>query len=147
MKKVVSVLLAVLMIFSVFSATVAFAEGEESQTTYTVNFVDYNNDYISSAVYQAGEKVVVPPNPTRASDEKADYIFKGWAVKDSGSDTLYHSNTIPNATADVTYIAVYGEQLKEDIPNLMQFFRSIFARINAIFEYFARIFSREWPKN
>lgn len=143
MKKVIALLLSVLMIFSVFGMTVAFAADEETgeKTTFTVIFKDYDGSVISEAQYNLGDRVEVPDNPEREATDEVKYIFAGW---ENGIDgEKYYKGTIPNATRDVTYTATYGEQDADPVPTFWQLIRSVFARINAILEYLTRIFTKK----
>lgn len=145
MKKALSLLLSVLMIFSCMSVAV-FAEDEvpAPAANYTVKFVDWNGTVLQSSTVAHGAIVAAPANPTRTSDnKKVEYIFKGWSA--DGGNTLYHAGTIPVATEDVTYTAIYAENNKSDTLTFWELVRSIFARINQIFEYFAEIFGRDNP--
>lgn len=150
MKKVIAMLLSVLMIFSAFGV-LACAENEDGASkNYVINFVDYNGETLKSVEVAENAIVKAAANPSRASDyddsgkELTRYVFKGWAVlNEDGSfdaNKTYHENTIPVATADVTYIAVYSSQDVSSNQTLLQFIRSVFYRINLIFEYFFRIF-------
>lgn len=147
MKKTLSFILAILMLFSTCSV-LAFADDEEiPDGMFAITFADYDGRVIETRYVAAGNRVKAPENPTRASVEsqdnlyRYDYTFKGWSA-DSGK-TLYHQNTIPEATENVIYYAVYSEQRSEIKPlTLMKLIQSIFARINAIFEYFSRIFTK-----
>lgn len=139
MKKVISVLLAVLMIFSVFGMTLAYAE--EEKDTYTITFVDYDGTVIKTVVVEDGEAVEAPEYPTREDTEDIKYIFKGW--KAEGSDELYHKNTIPAAEEDTTYTAVYSEQKIEPTTSFFALIRSIFERFNILIEYFFRVFGKK----
>lgn len=146
MKKALSLLLSVLVIFSCMSVAV-FAEDETPAPSvyYTIKFVDWDGKKIGEDVIaRKGDVVPAPANPTRTSDnKKVEYIFKGWSS--DGGKTIYHAGTIPVATEDVTYTAIYAENNKSDNLTFWELVRSIFARINQIFEYFAKIFGRDNP--
>ena len=145
MKKALSLLLSVLMIFSCMSVAVFAEDGTlVPPTSYTILFVDWDGTVLESKVVKAGDIVTAPANPTRTSDnKKIEYIFKGWSSDDG--KTIYHAGTIPIATEDVTYTAIYAENNKSDIITFWELVRSIFARINQIFEYFNEIFGRNNP--
>lgn len=143
MKKALSVFLAVLMIFSVFGATVAFAAEEEEKTYYTVTFIyiQGNNEEITEIRRVAeGETVIAPNYPVRSDSSKVRYTFKGWQAE--GDPKLYHQNTIPPVTADVTYVAVYSEQpINEETLSFLSVITYIFSQFNRIFEKLAEYFS------
>lgn len=134
MKKIIAVLLSVLMLFSVFGATVYAAEGDY----YTVKFVDFDGTELGSRQVIHGGIISAPENPSRENTEEVEYIFKGWS-SDEGK-TVYSANTLPLATADVTYTAVYAENEVGNYQTFWGFVKSIFERINMIFEYFYKIF-------
>lgn len=143
MKKTLAVILAVLMLFTTVSF-LAFAEDGEEKSYYNIEFVDYDGTSIKKMQAEKGSIVPGPANPTREATDDYEYTFKGWSA--DGGKTLYFQNTIPIATADVTYTAVYSETEKQDLLTFWGFIASIFRRINMIYEYFYKIFSRglEW---
>ena len=63
---------------------------------YTVKFVDYDDSIISERIYNANEKIAIPSNPVRESDETYNYKFAGWDKEIS-----------MEAVSDVVYKAVY----------------------------------------
>ena len=142
MKKTIAILLSVLMILPTLGVLTVFADdaGDEPAETYTIVFEDYDGKVLKTAVLARGSEVRAPENPTREATETVEYIFKGWSA--DGGETIYHASTIPLATADVTYVAVYSEQKIPEYLTFWEFVASIFARINAVFEYFYRIFTR-----
>ena len=146
MKKIIAVLLSVLLLFSALSV-VSFAEGEvEEKPIYKITFVDYDGTPLGSRQVPQGGIISAPENPARAEDKenKIEYIFKGWS-SDGGAPT-YSGNTLPLATADVTYTAVYAENKKGDNLTFWQLVASIFARINKIFEYFNKLFDFDFNR-
>ena len=150
MKKVISVLLSMLMIFSMVGV-MAFAEdAENSGNTVvdkaTVTVIFYDEDGVTKL-----EEIRLEPNeelstkiknPEKADTETTRYIFKGWQAKDG---TIYYQSTLPTPTeADenttIEYVAVYS---KEDLTQRQTFWNlieSIFERFNLLFQYFAEIF-------
>ncbi|MCM1364255.1 MAG: surface glycoprotein [Faecalibacterium sp.] len=143
MKKVIAVLLSVLMIFSAFGMTCAFAADETADSKeYTVVFLDYDGRIVSADRYAEGEKIAVPENPERAATEEYKYIFRSW-IGDDG-EIVYRNSEI-YASKDVTYTADYGEVDNAETPTFWKLVQSLFARINAIFEYISRIFTKS-PK-
>ena len=142
MKKVLSVFLAALMIFSVLG--VVFASAEEGDV-YTIIFYDEDGTLIATRDVQYYGVVKAPENPSKANEINADgktvvYTFEGWTDRESG--IVYHASTIPVATKNTAYYAKYSASTEEEGQTLMAFIRSIFARINIIFEYFYRLFNR-----
>lgn len=144
MKKALSLLLSVLMIFSCMTVAVFAEDKTPAPSYYTIQFVDWDGTVLQSGPYSHGEVVTAPANPTKASEDKnVEYVFKGWSA--DGGNTIYHAGTIPIATGDVTYTAVYAENKKSSNLTFWQLVQSIFARINKIFEYFNEIFGRNNP--
>lgn len=143
MKKIIAVLLSVLMLFSTVSA-VCFAadETEEPMTYYTITFVDHDGTVLGTRKIVEGGIIDAPENPVRANTKEVEYTFKGWSA-DGGKNT-YAPKTLPRATGDITYTAIYAEE-RLDADNGLTFWKliqSIFARINMIFEYFFNIFEK-----
>lgn len=141
MKKIIAVLLSVLMLFSAFSI-VCFAEEETPETYYTISFLDYDGTVLGTRKIVENGVVDAPENPSRENTKEVEYIFKGWSADDGA--TVYAPKTLPIATADVTYTAVYAEDVIEDTFTFWNFVQSIFDRINLIFEYFFRLFDMTW---
>ena len=137
MKKTLALILAVLVAFSMLTVATFAADGD----LVSINFVDDDGKEIASYQVAIGENVVpyVPANPEKESTETTKYTFAGWVSSFDGE--TYFANTIPNAAFDVTYKAEYSEKDISGNQTLLQFFRSIFERINLIFEYFATIFN------
>ena len=137
MKKTLALILAVLVAFSMFTVA-TFAADED---LVTVEFVDDDGKVIDTFHVAAGEIITarVPANPEKADTETTRYTFKGWVSSVDGE--TYYQNTIPAADYDVTYTASYSTKDISGNQSLLAFFRSLFERINLIFEYFATIFN------
>lgn len=157
MKKALSILLSVLIIFSV--SCIAFAEDVTvADPPITINF------YVDGVLKQTikvseGDKatpsyvVEAIGNPEKEADETATYTFDGWVPCDENgaaveSDIKYYSGTFPahslkdgETTSVYNYCATFvAEEIDNENVTLWKFIESIFARINSIFEYFAKIF-------
>lgn len=142
MKKALSVLLSMLMIFSMVGV-MAFAEGEiESEATVHVVFYDEDeqtilHDLMVKPGQHLGPLVV---NPEKAETETTRYIFKGWKGEDG---EVYYDSTLPDPTGEDTEIIYVAEYSTEDLTQRQTFWNlieSIFERLNLIFQYFAEIF-------
>jgi ribosomal protein L21E len=66
---------------------------------YTVEFKDWDGSIISTSTYHYGDKVIVPADPTRESEDASTYIFVGWdkEVVDCEGNAVY------TAVYDVLY--------------------------------------------
>lgn len=152
MKKALSVLLAVLVAFSMCSV-VAFADADSADPTpITVKFI--NDGYVIAEVMVKEGDILTPDtpdNPKKESTETTKYVFEGWQAQDEEgnilSEELYQKSTIPSpylaegeTTKTICYVAVYTEKGIAGNQSLLQFIASIFERLNMIFEYFAKIF-------
>lgn len=147
MKKALSLILAILVAFSMF-AVVAAAEGETADdlsNTVKVTFVISEDPLVEEVVYlKRGEPLTqyTPENPVKQNTDTTRYTFKGWRSEADGQ--IYYKSTIPTpdeSTYQITYTAVFSE---EDISGRQSFWNlieSIFERINKIFEYFAIVFN------
>lgn len=62
---------------------------------YTVTFKDWNGTVLSAKIYQYGDKVTAPGDPTRAADKTYTYTFAGW------------DKAVVNCAGNVTYTATY----------------------------------------
>lgn len=80
------------------------AEVSEYELQYTVEFVHtLSKDVLSTNTYKYNAKVTAPDDLSVPG-----YTFGGWSVSPSDSDvTVYSKDTIPAATADTTYYAVF----------------------------------------
>lgn len=139
MKKTLAVLLAVLVALSALSVA-AFAADK------TVKFMDEDTE-LAAVQFTVGAgdlSPFVPENPTKESNGKYTYTFKGWQLDGDKSGKLYQKGTIPNpAESDpdtIIYNAVYAQQEIYENQTFWQFVESIFARINSIFRRLAQIF-------
>lgn len=76
---------------------------------YTVSFVS-NGVTISSSVYNHGQTINIPANPTKPSTDDKVYTFDKW----SGSDgsTLTSGQTI-TATKTITYTAIFTSSIRQ----------------------------------
>lgn len=152
MKKTLAMLLAVLVALSMFSVaafaedsvateagkvTVIFKVEADAKDYKTIIFDVTGNDSITS---------LVPENPTKASDGKYDYTFKGWVIEGDESGNIYYKDSIPTPTAEdagktITYIAAFKTEPVKKTQTFWNFIESIFERINLIFRYFENIFA------
>ncbi|MBQ5968667.1 MAG: InlB B-repeat-containing protein [Clostridia bacterium] len=138
MKKLIAVLLAVLMLFSVISI-IAAAEDEET-VTYLVVFKDHDGTVLSEQTVESGKYPTQPTPPTRPQDEDGTtYVFTGWYS--SADHQTYKAGTVPVVKEDVTYTATYQASAAEEVgTTLLSFFASIFSRTSRIFEQITKIF-------
>ncbi len=147
MKKALSLVLAILVAFSMFAVVAAAADETTDDLTNTVKvtFVISEDPLVEEVVYlKRGEFLTqyTPENPVRQDTDTTRYTFKGW--KSSIDGQIYYKSTIPTpdeSTVAVTYTAVFAE---EDISGRQSFWNlveSIFERINLIFKYFAIVFN------
>lgn len=140
MKKALSLALALLVAFSMFSV-VAAAAGE----TVKVTFIISEDPFVAEVVeVQPGTVMTpyTPANPERADTETTRYTFKGWRSSLNGN--LYFESSIPTPDGSVSEIVYTAEFSEKDISgnqSFWNFVESIFERINLIFEYFAAIFN------
>lgn len=161
MKKTLALILTVLVAFSMFTFA-TFAEETTDDILVTVEFVDGNGAVIVTEHLKPGAalKPIVPENPVKEDTAEHKYTFEGWVsnipgdVDANNEPNLYYQNTVPNlpnaeemkeiyaANSDfkVVFTATYLEEDVKAGQNLLQFFKSIFDRINLIFQYFATIF-------
>lgn len=158
MKKTLALVLTLLVAFSMF--TVAASALTDTNPDDNIRFV-YQSETeteIIKGIYVApvAENVVayvelkyVPEAPTSFVREDAEtgknyeYTFKGWKSS-ADPDNLYYNSRIPVPTEGqklVVYEAQYVVEEAEVTQNFWQFVKSIFERINILFEYFATIFN------
>lgn len=138
MKKTLALILAMLVAFSMFSVAAVATDNLVS-----VQFVDYDGKEIRSASVTIGDSIsaYAPADPVRENTDKAEYTFAGWKSNNPEDTKVYSKYQLPAATENVIYTATYSEEKVTAGQNLLQFFRSIFERINLIFQYFATIFN------
>lgn len=141
MKKALSIVLSMLMIFSMVGvmafaedatkATYVFKNGEEVVATVVVD----PNEVNTLAPY-------LPANPVKEDTEDIRYTFKGWLGEDG---ELYYQSTVPAPKAEdagktITYVAQFAEEDISGRQSLWNFIESLFERLNLLFEYFAKVF-------
>ena len=90
---------------------------------YTVIFKDYNGNIIFEAIYNYGDVVEVPADPSRDG-----YVFIGWdnEVVDCVADAVYTAQYVAEGTikyeeanGEITITGVYGNPTSLIIPNLI----------------------------
>lgn len=152
MKKALALLLSVLMIFSAFGMTLAFAADDEigEAVKCTVKFLNADKTLVEAVEVNYDEAPIAPENPTMENSvdkngKEYQYIFKGWCAYDEKTGTTdtskyYQRTTFDKVQADAAFIAVYSKQEVTENITFWGLVQSIFARINMIFEYFAKIF-------
>lgn len=151
MKKALSVLLSVLVLFSMVGI-MATAEGESERVTvyFYVDGVEYYKIEALSGVnfvdrLQNGEQKL--EEPAKAPTETTEYTFKYWEkcnINENGelipTGEITYTGNVPPAYEDTYYVAVFAEEEIKENQSLWAFIRTIFERINMIFEYFAEVF-------
>ncbi len=155
MKKALSVILSVLVIFSMFGMVAAAApEGYVNTGLVTIEFqvdgVVYKTiktepelNFVNRVVAGGDAELGIPE---KASTETTRYIFECWRNKANDHET--QTGNIPAVQKDnegyypqkVVYEAVFAEEDIIENQTFWAFVQSIFARINMIFEYFAKVF-------
>lgn len=166
MKKALSVILAVILMFSAVSV-MAFAEDgtEATPAMVTVKFywdaADLDGEAKNVVQIAAGENLVEhfniydcrPEVPVKESTETTKYTFDCWEEYTLGTDGKWiatgktaYTGTLPAIPEDaedgseIIYVATYyEEEIKENV-SFWALIASIFARFNVIFEYFAKVF-------
>ena len=166
MKKVVSILLAALMLVSCFGM-MAFAEGEaeavEKVYASVIYLIPGNGE---AEEVQIGPKEVVKGEPISAAEMEAwlfdmprefkydynitedgytrtetrTYTFKGFSKQGEEGDTLYYFGSTGPIEENTVFVAEYKITDTVDNVTFWEFIQSIFARFNVIFRYFAEIF-------
>lgn len=156
MKKALSIVLSVLVIFSMFSMAVSAAPGEDyNENIVTITFKVEGEVYkeikvmpgalFNEYLIEGGVAELVPP--TKASTETTKYIFRCWVNEADGSEG--QPGTFPAAPkaeegetqiTQVTYVADFTPVDIIENQTFWAFLQSIFERINKIFEYFAKVF-------
>lgn len=69
----------------------------KSYINYTVEFRDWNGNFISVKIYHWGDAVTAPADPVRAANETYTYAFAGW------------DKEVVACAGDATYTATYSE--------------------------------------
>lgn len=141
MKKALSIVLSLLVIFSVFSC-VAFAA---SDATVTVQFVS-DGKVLKTDSLHAGDAIIAPANPSKAATETTEYTFVGWTEDENGEGKVYQASNlglVSDDLADGTVITYYAKFAEGEVvvrQTFWNFIESLFERINLLFEYFAAVF-------
>ena len=75
------------------------AEYKTNKVLYTIKFINWNNEVISSGSYGYGDLVLIPNNPTKQDDLEYTYKFIGW-------DKEVNDECLGNATYKAQYTAI-----------------------------------------
>ena len=155
MKKALSVILSVLVIFSMFGVAAAAADDDGLVTVKFVIREEGKEDVVLRQLQVAPglnfvDRIVAGGDaevgvPTKESTDTTEYIFKGWL--DKNNERVFTANIPAVSQADydkgvreVVYVADFAEQDIKENQSFWAFVQSIFERINMIFEYFAKVF-------
>lgn len=144
MKKALSLVIALLMTFSMFGVMASAAE-DDTAPIKIIFIVDGN--VVKEISVQEGTILTqyAPEDPVKPDTDTTRYIFKGWQTE--GDDNLYYQATFPVATLngaetrEIIYTAVFSEQDLSGRQSLWNFIESLFERLNLLFEYFATVFN------
>ena len=86
--------------FTISNVSMDYIEVDEGAArTASVVFQDWDGTVLSSAIYNYGDAVTAPANPSRPSDGKYEYFFNGW------------DKTVVNCDGDAVYTATYTTSL------------------------------------
>ena len=110
-KKPVSILLAVLMVISLFVAVPITAS---AAATYTVTWKNWNGTVLETDenVAEGATPTYDGETPVRPEDMNATYTFSAW---DDGTTTYLIGEEFPPVTGDVTYKAEYTADIKNSL--------------------------------
>lgn len=87
--------------FNISNVSLSYVEVNEGAVrTGKVVFKDWDGTVISSRVYNIGDAVAVPANPTRPANNQYTYYFAGW------------DKPVVNCNGDAVYTATYTTTLK-----------------------------------
>ena len=153
MKKALALLLSIIAVFSMFGVVACAEEKVDPSNLVAVMFCvkeeNGNEKVLEIGYYKAGEILEedkFPAHPVKESTATTEYIFKGWRCSLDGE--LYYMNgpyaiseTAKNGDS-IRFVAEYSEKEITATQSFWNFVESVFARINMIFQYFAKIF--EW---
>lgn len=145
MKKVLSVILTAVMLFSVVAVAFTASADFEIPVIYIIEFYNEDNVLISTERYPEGFEFGAAAKrlePDSYKDEDGvTHYFKGWRSSVTGE--VRTSSKLPSARYNVEYYAVYETQDNSGNQTFLQFIQSIFHRINMVFEYIWTIFFSE----
>ncbi|MBO7502427.1 MAG: InlB B-repeat-containing protein [Paludibacteraceae bacterium] len=90
-----------------------YAKWELAVVYHTITFNDYNGTQLQTGNVAENTKPSVT-DPTRADDDDnyLSYEFVGWRSSVVEDENIYTTAELPNATAEVTYTAVYDEYFR-----------------------------------
>lgn len=148
MKKTLSIVLAMLMIFSTMGV-MAFAQDEAQKVTYIFKNGDNTVATVTVVDSISAQELIpnIPASPVKEDTETTRYTFKGWKLEGDDSGALYYQTTIPvpadmpeGAASPYVFVAEFSEEDISGRQSFWNFIESIFERLNMIFAYFAEIF-------
>ncbi len=163
MKKALSVILAVILMFSTLSVMSFAEDAAQTEDMVTVKFywdaADIGGEAKNVVKIAENDNLVeyfsaygYPDTPVKESTETTKYTFKYWEEYRLGTDGKWfatgnqgYSGTLklPEDAKngdEVVFVAVfYEEEITENV-SFWALIASIFARFNEIFKYFAKVF-------
>lgn len=143
MKKALSVILSVLVIFSMLGMAVSAADDGLVNIQFVIREEGKEDVVLKELNVAPGINIVSQladlEDPVKEPADGVEYIFKCWENAANGHQTST-SNIPPAGETDVVYVAVFAEQEIRENQSFWAFIESIFERINMIFEYFAKVF-------
>ena len=150
MKKALSIVLALLVAFSMFGVMAFATTGEttEAEPPITVIFKVDGEVYRELKV-NSGDFITlyIKEYPAKEETDTTRYTFEGWMTE--GDETLYKGySALPaptlaegETTKTIVYEAVFYEEDLSERQSFLNFIEILFERLNTLFEYFATIFN------
>jgi hypothetical protein len=84
-----------------------------SRKVYVVKFIDNDGTEWNRLHLYEGEAITVPANPSKVSDARYDYPFKGWSTVGTNLNNENVEEVASNVGAEnITYYAVYDSELR-----------------------------------
>ncbi len=154
MKKALAILLSLILMFSCTAVSLAADESaaEPDYSTYVNIFFIVDGAVAGTVRALPGEMtaqdvVDTIGTPSKEATDTVRYIFEGWYASDESGNVIDGAEKqlsatfkIPEAAGNYYYSAVFYEENIKETTTFWAFIQTIFARINLIFEYFAKVF-------
>lgn len=104
-------------VFSGWSSDLSSVENDITVTpvftpkvrSYEVRFYDYDRTFISSSMTEYGSAAVLPPEPSRESTVRYQYVFAGWSITPNNNV----SADLDNITGTLYVFAYYEPEARE----------------------------------
>ncbi|MGN1194873.1 MAG: hypothetical protein ACI4SB_05275, partial [Acutalibacteraceae bacterium] len=110
----------------------------DTANNYTVTFYNTDGNVLTTkSDYKYRDNIIMPPEPTKASDTTYSYVFKGWAPKVGVTHYVIDEEGLDDNGAMISYISKDAESfVVRDNAEYVPVFEKVYIDYNINFEYY-----------